>query len=437
MDLQRTDTSPMLSITPLEAPEGIIPIEAGSVTTPQGFKACGVHAGFRSDPNRLDMALVCASTPVSTAGVFTQNCFCAAPVRFCQTQLDTGAPNAYYGSAQAVIINSGNANAATGAQGFERARETATMTAEKLSIDPKDVLVCSTGVIGVQLSIETFNSGLEQAKTQLSFEGGHDAARAIMTTDTYPKTCGCEVILNDAGENPSRCFIGAMTKGSGMIMPNMATMIAIITTDAALTSPDLHRALKEAVAVSFNKVTVDSDTSTNDTCIAMASGLATPDAYLKPETAAYDRFVAGLTWVCQSLARTMAADGEGATRLLTVRVSGAATSEDADLAARSVANSPLVKTAIYGHDANWGRIAEALGKSGARFSQGQVAISLMGMPVCAQGLALDFDEEEALRRFEATEILIEADLGAGDAQTTIWSCDLSHEYVRINGDYRS
>ena len=229
-----------------------------------------------------------------------------------------------------------------------------------------------------------------------------------------------------------------MCKGAGMIMPNMATMIAVITTDAPLAAPDLSQALTAAVNKSFNKVTVDSDTSTNDTCFALASGAAAPDGpAFTPGTPAFDAFQRALDQLATTLARKMAADGEGATRLITVTVRGAATADDADAAARTVANSPLVKTAVYGHDANWGRVAAALGRSGARFNQEDVDIDILGLPVCRAGLVVDFDEEEALRRFEEPEVAIEVDLHAGEESATMWTCDFSHEYVTINGDDRS
>ena len=229
-----------------------------------------------------------------------------------------------------------------------------------------------------------------------------------------------------------------MAKGSGMIMPNMATMIAVVTTDAPVRDDMLHRCLVRAVQSSFNKVTVDSDTSTNDSCFLLASGKAADGQPCFSEgSPALAAFQCALDGVCQSLARQMAADGEGATRLVTVTVSGAASVQDADAAARTVANSPLVKTAIFGHDANWGRIAAALGRSGAAFAQEDVAISIMGIPVCQCGLTVPFDEDEALRRFQAPEVVIEADLGAGECSTTVWTCDFTHDYVSINGDYRS
>ena len=229
-----------------------------------------------------------------------------------------------------------------------------------------------------------------------------------------------------------------MCKGAGMIMPNMATMIAVITTDVPIAAPDLSQALTAAVNKSFNKVTVDSDTSTNDTCFALASGAAAPDGpAFTSGTPAFDAFQRALDQLATTLARKMAADGEGATRLITVTVRGAATADDADAAARTVANSPLVKTAVCGRDANWGRIAAAIGKSGAVFRQEDASIDIMGLPVCRGGLAQAFDEDEALRRFEQPEIVIDVDLGAGEARTTVWTCDFTHEYITINGDYRS
>ena len=260
-----------------------------------------------------------------------------------------------------------------------------------------------------------------------------------MTTDTKPKEFAVTFSGNGLGYDGCMFTVGGMAKGSGMIMPNMATMISVITTDAPVAANHLHEALSKAVGISFNKITVDSDTSTNDSCFLLASGAAAPQgaACMQPGTPAFDAFENALRTVCVALAREMAVDGEGATRLITVNVAGAANPEDADKAARTVANSPLVKTAVYGHDANWGRIAAALGRSGATFSQGNVAIDIMGLPVCRKGLTVDFDEDEALRRFEEPEVVIDVDLGVDNCATTMWTCDFSHEYVTINGDYRS
>ncbi len=409
-------------------------IEGGGVTSAQGFKAAGVHAGFRKNPERFDLALLVADEPAACAATFTQNVFCAAPVTVSREHLD----GVSYGTARALVINSGTANAATGSVGIESARQTAELVSQAVGCPATEVMVASTGVIGVQLNMETFESGVPLAFAALSEQGGANAARAIITTDTHPKECAV-TFAGDAIGYPGTTFtIGGMAKGSGMIMPNMATMISAITTDAPVASNLLHKALKSAVATSFNKVTVDSDTSTNDCCFLFASGAAAPNAQPFAEgSAAFDLFQHALQAVCDTLARAMAADGEGATRLITVRVAGAANDEQADMAARAIANSPLVKTAIFGHDANWGRIAGAAGRSGAQFRQEDVSIDIMGLPVLRNGLPVPFSEEEALRRFERPEIDIDVDLGAGSSRTVMWTCDFSHEYVTINGDYRT
>lgn len=407
----------------------------GGVTAARGFRAAGVHAGFRKDPERFDLALVVADEPCACAAMFTRNVFCSAPVTVSREHLE----GVGYGVARAVVVNSGNANAATGEPGLEAARETARIAGDAVGCPASEVLVASTGVIGVHLPMEPFGCGLPAAVSALSAQGGVDAARAIMTTDTYAKEAAVSFSGDGVGYDGCTFTVGGMAKGSGMIMPNMATMIAVLSTDAPVSAPALHTALERAVGRSFNKVTVDSDTSTNDSCFLLASGDAAPagSAPFESDGAAFARFEAALVEVCETLARQMAADGEGASRLVTVRVTGAANDADADLAARAVANSPLVKTAICGHDANWGRIAAAIGKSGAVFRQEDAAIDIMGLPVCRGGLTVAFDEDEALRRFEEPEIAIDIDLGAGDAETTVWTCDFTHEYITINGDYRS
>lgn len=410
-------------------------IEGGGVTSAQGFKAAGIHAGFRKNPERFDMALVVADEPCACAGTFTQNVFCAAPVIVSREHLE----GVSYGTARAAVVNSGIANAATGERGLEAAREMARITGDAVGCPAQEVMVASTGVIGQHLPLEPFATGVPAACALLSREGGHDAARAIMTTDTHPKESAATFSVDAAAYEGCTFTVGGMAKGSGMIMPNMATMISVLTTDAPIPAALLHKALSSAVNQSFNKVTVDGDTSTNDTCVLFASGkAAAASAPLAGEDSVlYAEFCQALNAVTQKLARKMASDGEGATKLVTVTVRGAANDAEADLAARTVANSPLVKTAIYGHDANWGRIAGALGRSGAKFAQENVDIDIMGMPVLRDGLPVPFSEEEALRRFEADEIVLEASLGAGDAETTVWTCDFSHEYVSINGDYRS
>lgn len=414
-------------------------IEGGGVTSALGFKAAGIHAGFRKEPERRDLALVVADEPCAAAGTFTKNIFCSAPVIISREHLSdggTGAPS--YGTARAVVVNSGIANAATGVPGLEHAREMARITADAVGCTDEEVLVASTGVIGQHLPLDPFKTGVPQALAEASREGGASAARAIMTTDTHPKEYAVSFSGDDLGFDGVTFTVGGMSKGSGMIMPNMATMIALITTDAPVAPEALHALLSEAVARTFNKVTVDSDTSTNDTCIMLASGAAARGAApIAPGSEAYEELGYALLVVCESLARAIAADGEGSTKLVTVNVDGAATPEDADACARAVANSPLVKTAIAGRDCNWGRIAAALGKCGVPFDQRKVDIDIMGLPVCRAGLAVPFDEDEALRRFEAPEIVIAVDLGAGTCSTTVWTCDLTHEYISINADYRS
>ena len=427
-------------IQPLDLPGGapdltdLSVIQGGGVTSAKGFKAAGVHAGFRKNPGRLDLALLVADEPAMCAATFTQNVFCAAPVIVSQEHLN----GVSYGSARALIVNSGTANAATGTVGINSAHRTADIVSDAVGCPANEVMIASTGVIGQQLNMETFETGVPLAYGALSENGGADAARAIMTTDTRPKECAVSFSGNDIGYAGATFTVGGMAKGSGMIMPNMATMIGVITTDAPVAPEALRYALTTAVKGSFNKITVDSDTSTNDCCFLFASGAAANAARpFQPGTPAFKLFQHALNAVCGMLARDMAADGEGATRLITVRVAGAATDEQADAAARTIANSPLVKTAIFGHDANWGRIAGAVGRSGAEFRQEDVSIDIMGLPVMRKGLPVPFSEEEALRRFERPEIDIDVDLGAGTARTVMWTCDFSHEYVTINGDYRT
>jgi len=405
-------------------------IEGGGVTSAKGFVGAGVHAGFRRNPHRLDMGLVVAERPCPCAGTFTQNVFASAPVKVSREVVGRG-------RARCVIVNSGNANAATGAQGLAAATRTQDIVAGEFGCAADDVLVCSTGVVGIQLSLAPFETGVPMARERLSAFGGHDVASAIMTTDTFPKECAVHYESAAEGLEGTGITVGGCVKGSGMIMPNMATMICVITTDAPLAHEPLQHALTAAVNASFNKVVVDGDTSPNDTCVLLASGAAAPDATIVEGSAAWDEFCRALGAVCEGLARQIATDGEGATKLVTVNVRGARDDADAEVAARAVATSPLVKTAIFGHDCNWGRVAVKLGMSGAAFAEEDVSIDIMGIPVCRDGMQVDFDENEALRRFEEKEIVIDCDLGAGEGACTIWTCDLSYDYVRINGEYRT
>lgn len=398
--------------------------DKNGVTAPEGFRAAGVHAGFRKDPKRLDAALVVSDGPDTVAcGMFTRNVFCAAPVQVDRELLAHHMP-------RAVLLNSGNANAATGEPGLAIARKAAQVTARALGLPEGEALVASTGVIGVELPWGPFETGIPALVEALSKDGGHDAACAIMTTDTHPKEHAVRFVYDG-----NEYAVGGMVKGSGMIQPDMATMLAVITTDMPVSADAARLALQTAVDVSFNKVTVDSDTSTNDSVFFFSSGMGAPVA---DADEAADVLAEALRVVCEDLARQIAADGEGATKLVTVFVRDARDEADADKAARTIANSPLVKTAIAGHDCNWGRIAAALGRSGASFEQHDVDIDIMGMPVLRAGLPCGFDEDEALRRFEDDEIVIEVSLGTGGgADTRVWTCDLTHEYIHINADYRS
>ena len=373
----------------------------GGVCAPLGFAASGVHAGFKADPERLDLALVAADRPCAVAAVFTTNLFCAAPVIVDREHI------AAAGTARAVVVNSGCANAATGEPGVVNARTTASLVAELIGCPAEQVLVASTGVIGQHLPMGVMEQGIPEAFAAL----GRDAlacdlaaAQAIMTTDTEPKQAA--VVYVDA--SGATYTVGGMCKGSGMISPNMATMIAVVTTDAPVSSAALNLALHRAADATFNRVTVDSDTSTNDTCIALASGAAGGSPLDEACGERYEAFCAALTAVCDELARKIAADGEGATRLVRVVVTGARDDTDA-----------------------------ALGRSGARFDQRDVDIDILGIPVCRDGLVVDFDEDEALRRFENPQVDIVCDLGAGEGRATIWTCDLTHGYISINADYRS
>lgn len=398
--------------------------DKNGVTAPEGFRAAGVHAGFRKDPKRLDAALVVSDGLDTVAcGMFTKSVFCAAPVQVDRELLAQNTP-------RAVLLNSGNANAATGEPGLTIARKAAQVTAHALGLPEGEALVASTGVIGVELPWAPFETGIPALVEALSKDGGHDAACAIMTTDTHPKEHAVRFVYDG-----NEYAVGGMVKGSGMIQPDMATMLAVITTDMPIAPTNARLALQAAVDVSFNKVTVDSDTSTNDSVFFFSSGMGAPVA---DAGEAADVLAEALRVVCEDLARQIAADGEGATKLVTVFVHDAANEADADKAARTIANSPLVKTAIAGRDCNWGRIAAALGRSGASFGQYDVDIDIMGMPVLRAGLPCGFDEDEALRRFEDDEIVIEVSLGTGgSAETRMWTCDLTHEYIHINADYRS
>ena len=389
----------------------------GGVCAAAGMRATGVHAGFRDDPQRLDMALIVADESCTVAATFTQNRFCAAPVQVSRERAANGV-------ARAVVLNSGNANASTGEPGLDVARKSCAIVARELGCPEEQVLVGSTGVIGKQLELAPYETGVPMAVAALeaSADAAHKAARAVMTTDTVPKESAWRGAVELGGASIT-VSVGGFVKGSGMISPNMATMLSVLSTDAPLTRVAAQAALSAAVKQSFNKVTVDSDTSTNDTCILFATGKAAgadaSQAVIDVDSPAFPAVAAAVRAVCEDLARQIAADGEGATKLVTVDVLGAA-------------------TAICGHDANWGRIAAAAGKCGIEFNQYDVDIDFMGVPVLRAGLPLPMDEDLMLRLFdENDEISIVISLGVGSACGRIWTCDLTHEYITINGDYRT
>jgi glutamate N-acetyltransferase / amino-acid N-acetyltransferase len=398
-------------------PEG-----ATGVTAPGGFRAAAVASGIK--PQGLDLALVVADHACAAAGVFTTNRAQAAPVLVSREHLAGG-------HARAVVINAGCANAATGVAGLRDARETCRLVAEAIGGGNTQVVVASTGVIGVPLPMGALRAAVPHAAAALAREGGALAARAIMTTDTRQKEVVVEFPL--AGHTAR---IGGMAKGAGMIAPNMATMLCVLTTDAAVAAPLLSRALREAVGESLNRITVDGDTSTNDMAVVLASGVVPAPAILG-EGRDYDLFRAALTEAARDLAEKIVRDGEGATRIAQVRVDGAATAREADRVARTVAESPLVKTALHGGDPNWGRILAAVGRSGVELDINLVDIHLGSVWVAERGHARPYDEDDAHRAVIEDPVRIRIDLHAGPASGWMWTSDLTRGYVDINAHYRS
>ncbi|MDO8963975.1 MAG: bifunctional glutamate N-acetyltransferase/amino-acid acetyltransferase ArgJ [Coriobacteriia bacterium] len=403
--------------------DSALPWAEGGVTAPKGFRASGVSAGIKKSGKR-DVAMIVAETAVPAAAVFTTNKVAAAPVVVSREHIADG-------HVRAVVVNAGNANACTGAPGLADARRMAARAAEALGCPAGEIIVSSTGVIGVAMPMDLVLPGVAAAAASLDSAAADDAAEAIMTTDTFPKQTAVTV---EAG---GRTYaVGGMAKGSGMIQPNMATMLAFVTTDAPLTPEACDVALRAAVNRTFNRITVDSDTSTNDMCLLMASGVAGGDA-IAADSAAFPEVKRAIHHVCGELARMIVRDGEGATKFVEVTVRGADSEDDAELAALSIANSPLFKTALFGGDANWGRVAMAVGKSGANVDPDRLEIVFAGIPTCVDGTGLAFDEEAASAALAAREIEVVVDLHLGDGVATVWTCDLSYEYVRINGEYRS
>ncbi len=404
---------------------------SGGVTAAKGFSATGGAAGIKKNGS-ADMALIYSDTPCITAGTFTTNRVKAAPVIWDRDQVRSG------NKAQVIVVNSGVANACTGEEGLRYCRETAEAAAREFGVEANAVLVASTGVIGQQIPIYKIVAGVTALKPGLegSLEGGARAARAIMTTDTVPKEAAVSISLSDGTE----AVIGGCCKGSGMIHPNMCTMLAFIGTDAVISKEMLQKALSSVVPDTFNMVSVDGDTSTNDTCIVMANGQA-GNREIAGEDEDYELFRAGLLEVCTKLAKKMAKDGEGATCLFEVKVIHADTKENARVLARSVVSSTLTKAAIAGHDANWGRILCALGYSGIEFDPDKVDLyfeSAAGkLQILKDGVSTGYSEEFATKILSCDEITATADMKMGDAEADAWGCDLTHEYVNINADYRS
>ena len=402
----------------------------GGVTAAKGYEAASTAAGIKYQ-GRTDMALIYSQVPCVSAGTFTTNVVKAAPVKWDSQIVDSGA------GVQAVVVNSGIANACTGEEGMGYCKETAEAAAKVLNIDAAGVLVGSTGVIGMQLPMQKLVDGIQvlAGKKAEGLQSGHDAALAIMTTDTVEKEMAVEIEIGG-----KTVTIGGMSKGSGMIHPNMCTMLAFITTDAAITKEALQKALSEDVEDTYNMISVDGDTSTNDTAILLANGLAGNQeiTYASPE---YETFKEALHMVNETLAKKMAGDGEGATALFEVKVVGAERIKQAKTLAKSVVCSNLTKAAIAGHDANWGRILCAMGYSGVQFDPEKVDLffeSKAGkLQIIENGVATDYSEEVATKILSEPEITATADIKMGDYSATAWGCDLTHEYININADYRS
>jgi glutamate N-acetyltransferase/amino-acid N-acetyltransferase len=396
---------------------------SGGVTAPAGFKAAGVLAGIKASP-QLDLALVVSDNVASAAGVFTTNRAQAAPVLLSKMHLEQSG-----GRARAIVCNSGCANACTGDAGFEVSKSTAEIVARLLGCRPEEVLVASTGVIGVDLDLGKMSKGVSKAASALSRERHHDAARAIMTTDPWPKESAVKV---ETAEGTFR--IGGMAKGSGMIEPMMATMLGFLTCDATVEPSMLRKALTAAVRDTFNAITVDGECSTNDTVFALANGAGGVEI----DEASYPALEAGLRAVSRELALGIVRGGEGATKLVAVRVKGAREWAYAERAARTIANSPLVKTAVHGGDPNWGRLIAAAGRSGVPFELSRAAVRIGGVVLFENGQPHDANAPQAAAHLKGTDIDIEVDLGTGGSEhATIWTCDLSAEYVKINADYRT
>ena len=394
-------------------------ISGGGVASPRGYLAAGAATGVKESGAR-DLALVYSARPANAAAVYTTNKVQGAPIAVDREHLADG-------RARAVILNSGNANVCNGDAGLEHARRMCSLTASELGLQTEEVLVCSTGVIGVPLPIEKIEDGIPRIVAALSPEGGAEAAEGIMTTDTVPKSCAVEVELESGS-----AVVGAMAKGAAMIAPDMATMLSLVTTDAAVPAGQLRELLSQAIQRTFNCITVDGDMSTSDTVILMANGRGSEEQLDDGDAG---RLYEGIEHICRQMAQAIARDAEGSSKLITISVRGAATEEEARQVGLSVANSSLVKTAAFGNDPNWGRILCAMGYSGVDFDPEKAQVSLCGVDIYGKGAGLGYDAEELSGAMQAEEIGIEIDLKRGAASTEIFTCDLTYEYVRLNAEY--
>lgn len=400
-------------------PKGFKEIK-GSVTAPHGFKASSCFAGMKKAKN--DVALIVSDVPAVAAGVFTTNRLPAAPVQICRKNISN--------PIKGIIINAKYANSFTGKEGMEDAEKILSSLASHSILKSKNFLPASTGIIGQRIPVKKVTSVIPQLINSLSYKDD-SASKAIMTTDTREKTCAVSFTLGGR-----TVTIGAMAKGAGMIAPNMATMLAFITTDAFITRPLLQKALNHAVQLSFNKITVDGDMSTNDSILLLANGFAANDM-IRKEGKQFDLFTKALTYICQQLALKVVEDGEGATKLVEIRVQNAASQQDATRACRAIAHSPLVKTAFFGEDLNWGRIVNAVGYSGAKIFPHNIDVLIDGTAILKASRAIQKNMSKADKLIRAKRFSVIVDLHAGKHKDVILTCDLSYDYVKINGDYRS
>lgn len=393
------------------------------VTFAKGFTAAGVKAGIKKSGN-LDVAVIYTKTQAVVAGTFTQNKVAAAPVYVSKEVVATG-------TAHAIVANAGCANACTGQQGLDDAHKMAQIAADELGVNADDVIVGSTGVIGVNLPMDKLEAGIKDAVANLSADGSGNAGRAIITTDTHSKSVTCEFELSG-----KTVRMGAIAKGSGMIRPNMATMLCYITTDIAIDQALLQKAVSGCVEKSFNMISVDGDMSTNDMVIVLANGEAN-NAKITEENADYQIFFDKLMMLCTELAKQIAADGEGASKFLTINVKGAKSFADAKTVGMAIANSPLIKTAFFGEDPNWGRVICAVGYSGADMVPEKTVVKFGGITIFANGTGATYDEKALAHVMKEKDIVIDIELNMGQEDATVWSCDLSYEYVKINGEYHT